>query len=231
MGYQRPPGKEIPLPLGKRWVISDIHGCFHTFIALLKKIKLKKEDQLFLLGDFINKGPSSLKVLEEIIHSDKNIFPLLGNHDQKLLDYYQQPSIEKKKELIQLNANELLELDQNSINLIASFISSLPYYYISGDFILVHAGFNFSLTNVFLDLEAMIKIKEFEYDPDKVFGKQIVHGHYPKSLSEIRKAVDQKKIVIPIDNGCIYRGQMKGVGNLIGLELNQMELLVQRNID
>ncbi len=45
---------------GNEYVIPDIHGCLLTFKALLKNIKLKKDDRLFLLGDYIDRGPDSL---------------------------------------------------------------------------------------------------------------------------------------------------------------------------
>ncbi len=231
MGNQYPHGIEIPLSSGKRWVISDIHGCYLTYKSLLEQINLQQDDQLFLLGDYINKGPSSLEVLNEIISSGDNIFPLIGNHDKKYLDYLSEPSENKKKELIQLNAAALIELDENSRNSVALFLKSLPYYYVSGEFILVHAGFNFTLDDVFQDQEAMILIKQFNYDPDKVFGKRIIHGHFPKGLKDIYDAINMQRMVLPLDNGCVYRGGMEQVGNLIGLELNQMKIIIQPNID
>ena len=42
-----------------KYAISDIHGCLKSFQALLEKIDLKKEDELFLLGDYIDRGPDS----------------------------------------------------------------------------------------------------------------------------------------------------------------------------
>ena len=41
----------------KKIAISDIHGCYQTFRALVEKqIILKKSDVLFLLGDYLDKG-------------------------------------------------------------------------------------------------------------------------------------------------------------------------------
>ncbi len=75
---------------GRRWVVSDIHGCFKTFKAIVeKRIELTKADQLFLLGDYINRGKDSARVLDYIIHliqQEYQKFPLRGNHEQKLLN-------------------------------------------------------------------------------------------------------------------------------------------------
>lgn len=224
-------GIEVPLANGKRWVIGDIHGCYKTFRKLLSIIQLEEDDQLFLLGDYINKGPSSLKVILEVAQMPQNVFPLLGNHDKLFLDYLLKPDNSKREHLRQLNANDLLDSDQKTQSFIKEFLANLPYFYISEDIILVHAGFNFSIENVFEDDESMITIKEFQYDPDKVSGRRIVHGHFPVELNDIIDALTSKRSVIPLDNGCVYRGDLKGIGNLIAMELNQGLILVQPNID
>ncbi len=226
-----PIGRQVPLPQGKRWVIGDIHGCHKTFLSLIHKIQLSAEDQLFLLGDFINKGPSNLKVLEEILHFKGAIFPLLGNHDKMFLDYFLEPTEGKLETLKNLNASDLLYADALAQENIAKFYQSLPYYYVSGDVILVHAGFNFNVDDIYSDTEAMIMIREFRYDSAKVSGRTIVHGHYPTPLDQIKLAVAEKQKVIPLDNGCVYQGNLTGIRNLLALELNEMKLVAQPNVD
>ncbi len=75
-----------------RFAITDIHGCALTLKALVEeKLKLKKEDELYLLGDLVNKGPDSKGVLDYIRHLQKEQYQvtcLRGNHDQMLLDAY-----------------------------------------------------------------------------------------------------------------------------------------------
>ena len=60
---------KVPLenPYGRRFVIPDIHGCYKSFKSLLDKIRLTKTDHLFLLGDYINRGPCSQLVLDLIL--------------------------------------------------------------------------------------------------------------------------------------------------------------------
>ncbi len=225
-------GRKIPLPEGKRWVIGDIHGCYKTFRALLSRIELGISDQLFLLGDYVNKGPASLKVLLALLElGGSNIFPLIGNHDKLFLDYLNDPSSDKRENLEMLNAMDLLEADASTQNQLSNFLAALPYYYISGNLMLVHAGFNFNREDVFSDRESMITIKNFKYDPSKVSGKKIVHGHFPTPLKQITRAVIENQPVIPLDNGCVYQGDAEGMGNLIGLELNERRLIVQPNLD
>lgn len=224
-------GKPIPLPKGKRWVIGDIHGCHKTFLTLLDQIQLLADDQLFLLGDFINKGPESLKVLEEIIGLKGDVFPLLGNHDKMFLDFYVDENLSSAELLRSLNSSQLVNADKVTQRKIAEFYLRLPYYYTTGNVILVHAGFNFETDDIFGDTEAMITIKKFDYDPKKVSGKTIVHGHYPTPLNEIENAIHRMSNVIPLDNGCVYHGDLPGTGNLIALELNEMRMVAQPNVD
>jgi len=50
-----------------RYAISDIHGCYHTFKELLNTIGLNKNDDLILLGDYINRGKYSKEVVDFIM--------------------------------------------------------------------------------------------------------------------------------------------------------------------
>lgn len=60
----------IPLKLennvgkGRRIAIGDIHGCYNPFRKLLDKIQITRHDQIFLLGDLIDKGNKSALVLD-----------------------------------------------------------------------------------------------------------------------------------------------------------------------
>ena len=61
------------------YVMSDLHGCYDKYIAMLEKIKLKYDDTLYILGDVIDRGPDGVKILLDMI-THHNIVPLLGNH-------------------------------------------------------------------------------------------------------------------------------------------------------
>lgn len=70
-------------------MIGDIHGHYRKFRKLLRKVKWDKHnDQLLVLGDFITKGPDSLKVLDFLI--DNDIECILGNHEWNVLLNYAQ---------------------------------------------------------------------------------------------------------------------------------------------
>jgi serine/threonine protein phosphatase 1 len=68
--------------------IGDIHGCSAALSALLDAIRPQPEDTLVPLGDYVNKGPDSRRALERLLllRSQCRLIPLLGNHDQLMLD-------------------------------------------------------------------------------------------------------------------------------------------------
>jgi len=64
------------------YVIGDIQGCYDAFQALLTRIQFNaKEDQLWLVGDLINRGSGSLEVLRWCYEHQANLKVVLGNHD------------------------------------------------------------------------------------------------------------------------------------------------------
>ncbi|MEL6721291.1 MAG: metallophosphoesterase, partial [Bacteroidota bacterium] len=50
-----------------KYAISDIHGCSKSFQALLEKINFSPKDELYLLGDYIDRGPDSKGVIDHVL--------------------------------------------------------------------------------------------------------------------------------------------------------------------
>lgn len=70
---------------GRLIAIGDIHGCHQEFAELLHRLELGKEDRLILLGDLVNRGPDSCKVID--LAREHRALSLLGNHELRLLNY------------------------------------------------------------------------------------------------------------------------------------------------
>jgi Icc-related predicted phosphoesterase len=70
---------------GRIIAIGDIHGCHQEFAELLARLELTKDDRLILVGDLINRGPDSCKVID--LARQHRAISLLGNHELRLLTY------------------------------------------------------------------------------------------------------------------------------------------------
>lgn len=77
------------------YAISDIHGQWGAFRSLLQHFN-PETDILVLMGDYIDRGSKSIKVLRDIVNLVKlygtdKVKVLLGNHDKMLLDFIDNP--------------------------------------------------------------------------------------------------------------------------------------------
>lgn len=67
------------------WAIGDIQGCRPEFEQLLEKIQFSSDDQLWLVGDLINRGSDDLGTMQLILSLQSQCRVVLGNHDLHLL--------------------------------------------------------------------------------------------------------------------------------------------------
>ena len=70
------------------YVMSDIHGEYDRYLAMLKKINFCDDDILFVLGDVVDRGPEPVKVLWDM-SLRTNVYPVLGNHELMALEILQ----------------------------------------------------------------------------------------------------------------------------------------------
>jgi serine/threonine protein phosphatase 1 len=70
---------------GRLIAVGDIHGCHAEFQELLGLLDLKGGDRLVLLGDLVNRGPDSCKVID--MARAAGAISLLGNHELRLLKF------------------------------------------------------------------------------------------------------------------------------------------------
>lgn len=218
----------------RRFVIPDVHGCARTLRRLVEEVLvLEKADCLYLLGDYIDRGPRSREVLDILMalpEEGYQVYPLRGNHEEMFITARDSDAAFR---LWILNGG-YATLDSFKVQKIGDipsryreFLQGLPYHIPLDDFILVHGGLNFQCADPFADTEAMIWERSSEVDRERIGGRRVICGHTPHSLNVIRKSLAADLIML--DNGCVY--PQPEMGNLTALELDTMTLHIQPNID
>ena len=197
--------------------ISDIHAHIKTFRKLIEdQVKLTVTDKLFLLGDYVHRGPSDEGVFDYIMKLQAEgyrIECLLGNHEFMWINEH-----ERTETIIPTKYRE--------------FLDNCKPYAECQDFIFVHAGLNFDLEDPLLDNKDLFWIRNWykDIDYDWLGDRTIIHGHTPVSDLIIRKRVNNEKQAIGIDNGC-FADFNKNMGQLCAFDLTNWELYFQKNIE
>ncbi|HAA14849.1 MAG TPA: hypothetical protein DCE41_25430 [Cytophagales bacterium] len=231
------PHQVVETPPGRQWVIPDMHGCNATFQKLLAQLQLTLEDQLFLLGDYINRGPDNAGVLQTIFGLQSRglaIFPLRGNHEQMALDAHerrkQEPLATDELPFRRKKPKGLVDDEGLLLPKYFDFFASLPYYYELEQCWLVHAGFDIEATDPFSQTWPMLWAHETTWNAAIFKGKTIVRGHVTHSLTDTQEALASQANVISLDNGC-YKRTTPGMGSLVCLNITERQLIVQKNVE
>jgi serine/threonine protein phosphatase 1 len=190
------------------YVISDIHGEYDKFIALLQKIDLKDEDTLYILGDVLDRGPHPIKTLLKLMEMP-NVICIVGNHELMALECLKFLSKEITEENVDRLDREMVEnlanwqyngskptIDefralspdrrQDVIDFLGEFVIYEEVTVGTRDFLLVHAGLgNFSPEKEMEDYSLHDLIWErADYNTQYFNDKFVVTGHTPTQLIE-----------------------------------------------
>jgi serine/threonine protein phosphatase 1 len=216
------------------FAIGDIHGCSKTFEKLLKeKIQLSKEDEIFCIGDYIDRGDDSKGVIDLIIQLRQEgyrIYTLRGNHEQMMLD----AMTDKKAMSLWLDnggKNTMKSFGIKSLDNLppeyVAFLDKTEFYLQKHNYIFAHAGLNFKKENLFEDKEAMLWERNFFPQQPALEDRILIHGHTPIPLTFILK---QRGNCINIDGGCVYVNRPH-FGNLVAIDCNKREFVIQENCE
>ena len=208
------------------YTISDIHGCYDEFMALLEQIQFNPEhDTLYVLGDVVDRGEKPLDCLRYIMRT-KNVHFLLGNHEDMMLAYYDDPSsagaIRWYRNGYQTTLAQFNELSETERCKILAFIKKSPLYKTvklkDRRYFLSHAGLDPSKSfNKQTSEDLTWSRKEF-YSAKALDKYSVIFGHnitpfLRESMNEDKhdcsiwfdKTYSDK---ICIDGGCVYGGAL-----------------------
>ena len=192
----------------KIFAIGDIHGCYGRLKKLMEKIPIDfSRDTLVFIGDYIDRGPHSVEVVDYLIHLQSRIPEVVflkGNHEdmldkfingadrftyllnggQKTLDSYLMKPVQ----------SEFFPIPPDHMD----FFKSLKLFYETEDFIFVHAGLRPKVPLETQKAEDLLWIRDKFISTKYDFGKRVIFGHTPlkKPLVETNK--------IGIDTGAVY---------------------------
>jgi serine/threonine protein phosphatase 1 len=165
----------------RRIFIGDVHGHFDGLMKLMEAIAPGQDDQVYFVGDLIDRGPKSAQVIQFV--QNHNYPCVLGNHEQLLLEAFP----EGRSFTPGLGA-WLHSGGQNTVNSFSDaagllkhldWFQTLPTYLDLGDVWLVHAGLHPHLPLAEQTSQEYCWIREeFHSIPKPYFpDKLIITGH------------------------------------------------------
>jgi len=118
-----------------RYVVGDIQGCFDSLSALLERVDFSPEaDELWCVGDLVNRGPKSLETLRFIRALGQRAHIVLGNHDLYLLMVAAGFRKRGKDDTLQP------VLDAPDADGLLEWLAAQPLVHVDGAHAMVHAG-------------------------------------------------------------------------------------------
>ena len=196
---------------GRLIAIGDIHGCHLEFAELLSRLALGRDDRVILLGDLVNRGPDSNKVLA--LAREAGVTSLLGNHELRLLNYRRSGDKKSLKEG-DLETFEKLQTED------WTFIEGMPLTFAEPalNLVFVHGGFLPNEPWQKQPAEIVTRIQVIDRnghaakradEPDAPAWADlwsgppfVVYGHTP------RPEIYKLKWSLGIDTGCVQGGNL-----------------------
>jgi bis(5'-nucleosyl)-tetraphosphatase (symmetrical) len=171
------------------YAIGDVQGCYDELLRLLEKLQFDSaRDELWFVGDLVNRGRRSLDVLRFVTSLGNSAIVSLGNHDLHLLAAAQNPKTAETGLAQILNAPDAEEL--------LEWLRHQPLVHYRPDLntVMVHAGIPLAWD----PLQAIRLAREVEYwlqsDQRNEFFSQM-YGQLPNLWSENLQGMDRLRFI------------------------------------
>lgn len=207
--------KEADSTTGRLIAIGDIHGHAAALESILDVILPGPDDTIVTLGDYINRGPDSRQVLDLLIDLSRQcqLIPILGNHEEMMLDSRDDPHAELRWKSQGGDATLASYGQDAGIGHIPrdhwNFLLSCRPYYETDQYVFTHANYCW-YSKLEEQPPSLLRWISLEESPPRAHlnGKKFVLGHTPGSIRDFG-------FCLCIDTGC-------GIGGrLTALEVNK----------
>ncbi|NTV13984.1 MAG: serine/threonine protein phosphatase [Desulfobulbaceae bacterium] len=204
----------------KIFAIGDIHGSFAKLRDLLDRLPYEAgRDRLVFLGDYIDRGPDSAKVLDLLCswqERDPSIITLLGNHEYLLLEYHRTGDPTLLPYLRKMGIAATLEsygvhtgFGLQSLEFLPAthlaFLKGLRLYWESAGYLFVHAGLEAGVPLAEQDATSCCESRDSFISGDYDFGKKVIFGHTEFELPLVTATK------IGIDTGAVHGNLLTAV--------------------
>lgn len=226
------------------YVMSDIHGMYDKYKKMLEMINFNDNDTLYVLGDVIDRGDGSIKILQDMM-ARSNVYGLIGNHELMAVECLKWLATEITEASInELDEEKLVKLSdwlnngayqtiqefqalsrtkqQDIIDYLLEFVAYEEVFINDKYYLLVHAGIdggNFGKSLDDYDIDDFVWNRpdlEIPYfNDDRHF---MIIGHTPTLLLNGKVEIIHQNNYIAIDCGACFND-----GKLACLCLDTME--------
>lgn len=198
------------------FAIGDVHGCADELEELLSMLPLNSDSTVVMLGDYIDRGPYSRRVIEILIEwkTKHNIVTLSGNHEEMLREFLDGSNPQRVARFILNGGSSTLAdfADDHGEWVIPSshlkFLDELQLWYETDDHFFVHAGvpdISLKELDAVRDRDELLWIRRAFIGNSRRWEKRIVHGHTPVNAVEVSASR------INVDTACAYGGFLTAI--------------------
>lgn len=195
----------------RKIIIGDVHGCADEFRQLLQEVHFQKGvDQLYMVGDLINRGPKSKEAYQLL--KEYGGISVLGNHELHLI--HDSQGVDTQKRWVQ----GFKEMWGEGFEEYIADLKTWPLFVEEEEFFLVHAGISPEIHPKDTDPRILTRIRTWDGLGEDLHNeehpawfdlykgeKPIIFGHWAALEGVIQSNV------IGLDTGCVYGKKLTAV--------------------
>ena len=193
----------------KTIAIGDIHGCFDAMMSLVEWVDPHADHRLIFLGDYVNRGPDSEKVIDWLAtHSElRDLICLRGNHEIMWLES-QVDAVRRRRidDDISYGWDDLDDGSEFWTQDANRFVRDLRRYFETEKHIFVHASV-YGEMSMEDQPDYMLFWEGFDSMTRPESGKKVVCGH----TSQKSGVPLENEFAVCIDTNCCRGGWLTGL--------------------